>query len=467
MPVKRRHTQTKLCPTCKNFGRVVVSLIDPRAAQCAVCRNSKTPSDPALQPRLTDSIVETATGRDITKAVYERVRSLEDLVRVCDIDLSVWEVGTWEANKWEVGAAPRATGKSGEWARETADIIVTPLYQVKARLKRISVENKTLQLLSEGLIADIRAEVRKAPKLFTVRNVDKRYVDDGFLFEFAPFDLHLGKFAWSDETVANYDVDIAEDLFKQSLDFLLNGGLKLTSNKIAKVLCVFGNDVSHVDSKNLQTTAGTPMDYDSRYIRVYRRITAVHRWAVDQLRQVAPVDVVIVPGNHDELTSFHMGEILATRYETDPHVSVDNGPRLRKYYEHGKNLLGFAHGDSERVGELPLTMAREQKDAWARCTEREWQIGHKHIVEGWETRRGRKEFYKADRPGLIEQDLYSDKGVRIRRLTSLSGHDAWHTKHAYMDRRACEAFVFHKSAGFTGQLSFNIEHMTGKGMLAE
>lgn len=442
-----RHTQSKPCPG--NCG----AFIDPRAKQCRTCRDGRVIVEGDLAPaaaQLVDSRIETKDKLEVTKNVFERVQTLADLVRVCDIDLKEWEVERWVANKWEVGAKDA-----------TKTIKVTPLYQVKATMKRRTVADKTLIELSKQLVADIRAEVKAGPKLFTVRNASKRYVDGDFLFEFAPFDLHLGKFAWSDETVANYDVDIAEDLFTASLDYLLDGALRLTGGKIGRILAVFGNDVSHVDAKNLQTTAGTPMDYDSRFIRVYRRITAVHRQAVDRLRQVAPVDAVIVPGNHDELTSFHMGEILKTRYEGDPHVSVDNGPRLRKYYEYGRNMLGFTHGDKQSVGELPLTMAREQPEMWARCTEREFHIGHKHIVEGWETHRGRKSF-KSDRPGLIEQDLYSDKGVRIRRLTSLSGHDAWHTAHGYMDRRACESFVYHKDAGYTGQLSFNINHFTGK-----
>jgi hypothetical protein len=97
-------------------------------------------------------------------------------------------------------------------------------------------------------------------------------------------------------------------------------------------------------------------------------------------------------------------------------------------------------------------MAREVPEMWARCASREWHIGHKHISEKWEHR------------AKLEQDLFSDKGVRIRRLTSLSAHDFWHTKHAYMDRRACESFVFHRTAGFTAHHSFNVDHFTGEGL---
>jgi hypothetical protein len=52
----------------------------------------------------------------------------------------------------------------------------------------------------------------------------------------------------------------------------------------------------------------------------------------------------------------------------------------------------------------------------------------------------------------------------VRRLSSLTAHDAWHTKHAYMDRRACDSFLFHRDAGFTSALSFNVDHFTGKAL---
>jgi hypothetical protein len=426
------------------------------ATQCFACRNPKSktaataaPVKPAAAAELTDSRIETATALSLTR-ILGRVVTLQQLCELCEVDLSVWEVDRFECNKWEMGSKDALDRPQ-----------VTPLFQVKAIFKRRSVQERTLELLAQTLVEDIRREVAKGPELWTP---DQRFVKDGFCFEFPPFDLHLGKFAWGKETVADYDVQHAEDLYNSALDYLLTNAMKLSGGNLSRILCVFGNDVSHVDSKKLQTTGGTQMDYDSRYIKVYRRIFETHRRAVNILRSIAPVKIVIVPGNHDEQTSFHLGTLLEATYERDKHIKIDNGPRLRKYDEWGVNLLGFAHGDKERVGELPLTMAREQKDAWARCTEREWQIGHKHIVEGWETRRGRKTHYTDDRPGLLEQDLYSDKGVRIRRLTSLSGHDAWHTMHAYMDRRACEGFLYHSSAGFTGQLSFNVEHFTGKPM---
>lgn len=396
-----------------------------------------------------DSITERGNERDVVKVTSERVKSLEDLIRVCEIDTDEWDVVEWRAVVHEMGSVPRTVGsKAKGWSRESTIPVVTPLFSVSAKLRRKSALVVTMEALREKLVEDIRAEVKKAPAVFA----PKSRSGDEWLFEFTPFDLHLGKYAWDEETVTNYDTDIAAGLFEQSMEFLLNRAMKLTDGKLAKILFVVGNDASHIDSKKNQTTAGTQMDMDTRYIRVYRRLCEIHRKAIDTFASIAPVDVVCVPGNHDEVTSFHLGEILSTRYEGAKHITVDNSARLRKYYEFGVNLFGFTHGDSEKVSELPLLMAREMPDMWARCPSREWHIGHKHISE------------KHDARGRIEQDLFSDKGVRVRRLMSMSAHDAWHTRHGYTDRRACDSFVFHKEAGFTDHLSFNVDHFSGRAL---
>jgi hypothetical protein len=397
-----------------------------------------------------DSFVVTKNVAKLEKLTTERVRTPEDLFRVCEIDPTQWDVVSLTCKASQQASVPRATraNQFEKWTRESTEPVLVQMFHVSATLKPKSLQEATMRLLSEKLVEDIRAEVRRgAPAI-----IEHRFVNSNFLFEFSPFDLHMGKLAWGEETVTDYDSAIATGLFNASLEFLLGQALKTADGKLERILCVFGNDVSHIDSKRAQTTAGTPMDADTRFIKIFRRICAVHRHAVDRLVQVAPVDCVIVPGNHDEVTSFHLGEILATRYESAKHVTVDNSARMRKYYEFGTNLFGFSHGDAEKVSELPLLMARERSDVWHQCQSREWHIGHKHISEKFEAKQ------------RIEQDLFSDKGIRVRRLTSLSAHDAWHTKHGYTDRRACESFVFHKTAGFTSHDSFNVDHFSGRAL---
>lgn len=433
----------KQCSGCPTMIRA-----ERTSGLCIQCYKARNRGE-APAPSETESRTETADGCVIAKTTKEKVKTLEDLIRLCEIDTEEWDIVEWSCKASQQASVPRATrpDPSHKWSRPSTEPVLVQMFHVSAKLKRKTVKDATLKVLKQELLQDIRKEVDLGFGPSVLRHSFRG--QGGYLFEFSPFDLHMGKYAWDEETVTNYDVDIAEDLFNASLDFLLEKAMDLTGGRLDRVLCVFGNDVCHMDSKRGQTTAGTPLDVDTRYIKVYRRIVAIHRRAVDILKGVAPVDIKVVPGNHDELTSFHLGEILEALYENNPLVTVDNNPRFRKYYEYGTNLFGFTHGDSERVQELPLAMAREMPEAWARCASREWHIGHKHISEKFSV-------------GRVDQDFFSDKGVRVRRLTSMSGHDAWHTKHAYMDRRACEAFVFHKDAGFTSHLSFNVDHFTGK-----
>jgi hypothetical protein len=398
-----------------------------------------------------DGIVVNGDMARVRKTTTEHVQTLEDLIRVCQIDTTKWEITSWECKASQMMNVPRAVGKSREWARPSTDPVRSQLFHVSAVLRAPSQQIQTIRALRAGLLEDIARL-----KLPTPIRAAHRAPKDGYLFEFAPFDLHMGKLAWGEETYTDYDLSIASDLFRQSLEFHLERALRLTNGNIQQILFPFGNDVSHTDSKRAQTTAGTQMDVDTRYVKVYRRIVASHRWAIARLAEVAPVTAICIPGNHDELTSFHLGEVLAAVFEGDSKVTVDNGPKLRKYHDFGVNLFGFTNADAEKVSELPLLMAREQPKLWAQCESREWHIGHKHIKEKLEAK-----------PAPLVQDLFSDKGVRVRRLTSLSAHDFWHTHHGYMDRRACEAFIYHYTAGYCGELSANVDHFQGNMLLPD
>ena len=54
-----------------------------------------------------------------------------------------------------------------------------------------------------------------------------------------------------------------------------------------------------------------------------------------------PVDVVVIPGNHDFERSYYMGAYLEAWFNEDPQVYVNNGASPRKYYKFGKVLLGL------------------------------------------------------------------------------------------------------------------------------
>jgi hypothetical protein len=79
-----------------------------------------------------------------------RIHTLEELIEFCKIDLDVWEVERFIANKWELAAK---IGPHGE-----EEIIVEPLYQIKAFLRRKKFATLT-QYMQDN--ARLRQQVEK------------------------------------------------------------------------------------------------------------------------------------------------------------------------------------------------------------------------------------------------------------------------------------------------------------------
>jgi hypothetical protein len=362
---------------------------------------------------------ETAT----IEAPRGRVTSLDELLRIGGVDLGVWEVERHVVNSWEVGAVIDGA------------IVVEPLFQFKAWLRRIPGVT-ALRELHAAILADIAAHAPRSPKQPKRARGNAQRGTSGYLLEVSPFDLHVGKLAWGAETGGeNYDSKIAAAILDAALDDVI---AKSAPFHPERIVFPIGNDLLHTDGAAQTTTAGTPQDADTRHARMFQRAYRLMIAAIDRLELVAPVDVVIVPGNHDRDSMLKMGEVLAAWYRTAERVTVDNAPTLRKYYRWGTCLIGYTHGSEEKHDALPLIMANERHEEWAATTCREFHLGHLH------TRRATK-YTAGDTHG----------GVTVRILPSLCATDAWHFSKGYVHGpRAMESYLFHRDAGYAAHFSF-------------
>jgi hypothetical protein len=134
---------------------------------------------------------------------------------------------------------------------------------------------------------------------------------------------------------------------------------------------------------------------------------------------------------------FALGDALELVFETSKHVEVDNSPRLTKYHEYHKVLLGLNHGRDIKPSRLGGVMASEQREAWGRTRWREWLIGH------WHTK-----------GEAVLAPVSEDVGVRVRTIPSLTPPCAWHARKGYIGNvRAAECLVYHPEAGYRAQFS--------------
>lgn len=358
----------------------------------------------------------------------KRVQSLEDLVSFFKIDLDKWKVKKWECSAYE--SHTKLRHYNGEQRLDDEHKVV-PLYRVWALLE----ENRPLILLNDikaDMIAELKTFSHKYPKIEYKKDKDRKY-----LFEVSIFDLHFGKLTWDEETGSNFDIKIAREVFLTCLNQLIE---QAKNYQIERIVFPIGNDFFNVDNHQETTVNGTPQDEDTRWKKTFVRGRQLIVEAIDILRMIAPVDVLVIPGNHDFTRSFYLGDAIECWYHNCKEVNVDNGAKIRKYYQYGKCLIGYTHGSDEKYAELPYIMANEEPQLWAETSYREWHLGDKH--------------HKKDIKWMATEEY---KGATVRFLRSLTSTDAWHYSKGYVNQiRAGEGFIWDRNNGLVCEFSANL-----------
>lgn len=259
------------------------------------------------------------------------------------------------------------------------------------------------------------------------------------MLEIGIFDAHFGKLAWAPESESNYDLKIAEKVFRHAVEDLVASATG-TFDNIEQIVFPVGNDFLHVDNMESATTAGTRVDSDGRYAKIIEVAAMAVVNAIDYLVPYAPVHVIHVVGNHDSVSSYNLCREIAAWYRNAKTVTVDISPKSRKYYRYGTTLLGFTHGNLEPHAQLPAIMATEVPDLWSQTTHHEFHVGHTHS--------------KKARQWL---SVNENNGTVVRTLPSLSGTDAWHHRMGFVgSQRAAEAYLWNKAKGYSGHFSAGV-----------
>jgi hypothetical protein len=342
----------------------------------------------------------------ITKDFKTPIKSLDELIVECNVDTSIWGVKSWRCNKKDVGST-----KNG----------ITELYTVTAILHRLPLENN-IELVKDELLTFIN---KHATKPISPINVKK--ADDKCLLEISLPDVHFGKLSWHEETGEDYDLKIAKKAYNKAISSLLS---TVDLSLVTRILFPIGNDMIHIDNPNNTTTAGTPQDVDSRFRKILTTVKNLLIETIDSLKLLAPVDVVVVPGNHDTFSIASVAMVLEAYYLKDNLVNIDNSPKLRKYYQYYNVGIMFTHGDKEKQADLPLIFATENPRLWADTYFREIHLGHLH---------------KTKRTNYVSVDTFA--GAQVCILPSLSATDYWHFSKGYGTLKQGKAFLYDRSNG--------------------
>ena len=257
------------------------------------------------------------------------------------------------------------------------------------------------------------------------------YSNKGLLFELPIMDFHLGKLAWLEETGNDYDLKIAEALWKKTVTDLISKAIRFDG--IEEILFPIGQDFFHFDTPRVTTTAGTQLDTDTRWQKMFRKGVELLVWAIENLRKIAPVKVLWIPGNHDQLLSYAAIVGLFHRYSEIDDVQVNLLAAPRKYILFGKNLIGYAHGEKEGK-RLDGLMQIEVPELWGKSLFREFHMGHLHT-----------------------ELTTTTNGIVFRRISAITAKDAWHGENGFIGGiRQAQGFIWDKEAGLQAILNSNV-----------
>lgn len=253
-----------------------------------------------------------------------------------------------------------------------------------------------------------------------IPSYEKKHSKGNYAVEISLPDLHFGK----------GNIKTLKDNFFKTIKNLLDD---IDISKVDKFILPIGNDGMNSEGLRSTTTSGTPQFDSAPWYETFSAYVSSIIEAVTFLNKIAPVQVVVVQGNHDWERMFYAGDVIKAWFRNESTVVVDNAPEPRKYVKYGKCLIMYTHGDKEKTADMPLIMATEMPLLFAETKHREVHCGHLH-----------------------KEMLNEFRGIKVRFMPSICTTDDWHKQMGYDSYRCAQALIWDKEKGLRGFVQDNL-----------
>jgi hypothetical protein len=368
-------------------------------------------------PLMADGIRSTTVDDDGVRHVGYRTE--EEIRATCNIDPS-YELVALKANSW---------------VQQDSDGPFIA-HQAKATFRPPMPD----ALSAEAVYANMRQAGRRRPML---KNHRVKMDRGKRMLEISIADPHFGLACFAPGSDIDYNLETARRLYFESIVELVD--LAKAYGGIDQILFVFGNDYLHAEpmasNKGIAnaTTSGTiqPDMLPWHHVYIFAEETVID--AIDMLTEVAPVEVVVVPGNHDRHSAFTLGRTIYNRFFHDENVTVQADPSPYKFKRWGVNLIGFEHGHSIPPVRMAGLMANERPRDWAETSFREWHLADQH------------------RKGSGSPAVFEEQGVSVEFLPSIVAPNEWHRIKAFNNqKRGALAFLWDALTGPIARIGVNL-----------
>jgi hypothetical protein len=250
-------------------------------------------------------------------------------------------------------------------------------------------------------------------------------INEDYIVVTSATDFHFGMSSWAAETGVHYDRAEARQRLRKHTQKIIK---RLPATPEYFVVAV-GSDFFHIDGDEPKTTKGTVLQgVDGSPLQILIEGIEAQQEQILMLREIAPVKVVQMVGNHDRVNGYTTLLVLHAWAKSVPGVEVVLDYRPRVYQTYGNTLLCFSHGDGakpEKLGSLAAVEARQ-----------DWGATKYHVAFG-----GHKHHQRVEEHG----------GLTYYQLRSLSETDRWHCREGWVgSQRGLDAYLIDKEDGVIG-----------------
>lgn len=271
--------------------------------------------------------------------------------------------------------------------------------------------------LNDNILLSLRdLEVPNLPKI----KGDEKLRD--VVLELNMYDCHFGKKDFLSDEGTKETVERFEESISHFVDFTLK------NYNIKSIILAIGNDIFNVDNLALTTTKGTPQDNDLSYEKMFLIVQKTVIETILFLDTIAPVDVLMVRGNHDYISVFMLGQVLEAYFSKIDTIKVQNslGRSIRFI---GNTAVGFSHGENDILKNPAIIYKEFQREIF------EYQQKTGTLIEFFEWHCGHWHGLKT----TIQENM----GIITRFFSSLSVNDRWHYKEGYIGNRISASALIH------------------------
>lgn len=285
-------------------------------------------------------------------------------------------------------------------------------------LARKDKELAALELIDHIKTAFADFEGRAAP-------VDPpNWTDPNFLNLIPCNDWHVNLLTWKNQVGINWDLDIAEQAIGDAIETVIK-----RSRRAGVAVVLGGGDLMHNDDNTNRTSKShNVLDADGRHSKGLRVAERLKVRTIDcALEHNDQVEVRILEGNHDEVSSTTIAHFLHAWYRNEPRVKVSLDNSLFWYRQFGRVMLAATHGHTIKLDQMPMIMAHRQAEMWGATKFRYAHGFHVHHRSKVAT---------------------EGNGVICESHQAPIPQDGWHYGAGYLSGRSVKVITYHRALGF-------------------